>query len=378
MNEFRNTVSPAFCAAIVLISFCATTYAAEPTKKDWPLGRHDPQSSGFTDEKLPTDLSVIWEYKCDEAIEASPVVTDGKVFVADVFGKLYCVNESDGKEIWKKNYDTGFAASPSIRNKRLFIGDVEGNLYGIDTETGKEIWKQETGGTISGSIAFYKNDVLATSQDGKLHCFTADGKPKWAYATEDQVQCSPTVAGERTFLGGCDGQLHIVDLNTGKAAKDPLPLGGPTGSTPAVSGDKAFLPIMDGAVLAFDWKKSKELWRHLDEDRPQEYRCSAAVTKDLVIVSSQFKQVDAISIETGKRKWRYTLKRRADASPVIAGDDVWIAATDGRLIRLGLNDGKEKWKFEIRGSFIASPAIANGRLYIPDEDGVLRCFGKKK
>ena len=112
--------------------------------------------------------------------------------------------------------------------------------------------------------------------------------------------------------------------------------------------------------------------------RQQEYRCSAAVTKDLVIVSSQFKQVDAISIETGKRKWRYTLKRRADASPVIAGDDVWIAATDGRLIRLGLNDGKEKWKFEIRGSFIASPAIANGRLYIPDEDGVLRCFGKKK
>jgi outer membrane protein assembly factor BamB len=135
---------------------------------------------------------------------------------------------------------------------------------------------------------------------------------------------------------------------------------------------------MDGAVLAFDYVEHKELWRYEDAERAQEYRNSAALSDKLVIVSSQYKQVDAISIETGERKWRHTLRRRADASPVIAGEDVWIAATDGRLIRLGLEDGtEEKWSYEIRGAFLAAPAIAGNELFIADDEGVLRCFGAK-
>ena len=132
---------------------------------------------------------------------------------------------------------------------------------------------------------------------------------------------------------------------------------------------------MDGAVLAFDWKEQKQLWLYEDAERPMEYRSSAAVADDLVVVSSQSKQVDAISLATGKLKWRYSLKRRADASPVIAGRDVWVAATDGRLIRLSLASGEEKWSYEIRGSFIAAPAIVGSQLFIGDDDGVLRCFG---
>ncbi len=342
---------------------------------DWPLPRGNAQSTGYTDQTLPETLEVAWEYKAEEAIETTPVVAQGRVFLSDVMGRLYAVNESDGSEIWKKNYDTGFIASPAVNGKLLVIGDIEGNLYGLDVATGNETWKAMTDGEINGAAAFYKDNVLVTSQDGKLYCFRQkDGSPVWTYATDDQIRCSPALAGDRTFLGGCDGRLHIVDLKTGKAATEPLPLGGPTGSTPAVRDNKAFLPIMDGAIFAFDWSKPAELWRYEDDERNQEYRGSAAISEDLVIVSSQFKQVDAISIETGKRKWRHTLRRRADASPLVAGDDVWIAATDGRLIRLALKDGTEKWQYEVRGAFIGAPAISNGKLFIADDDGVLRCF----
>ena len=64
---------------------------------------------------------------------------------------------------------------------------------------------------------------------------------------------------------------------------------------------------------------------------------------------------------------------------MIAGKDVWIAATDGRLIRLELDNGtEEKWSYEIRGSFLAGPAIAGQELFIADDDGVVRCFGGQK
>jgi outer membrane protein assembly factor BamB len=338
--------------------------------------RGDAQSTGSTSQSLAATLQVRWEFTADEAIETTPVVAGGRVFVSDVMGQLYALDQRDGKEIWRRQYDTGFLASPAVKGDLLVIGDIEGNLYAIDAAKGTEIWKQTTEGEINGAAAFHKSNVLVTSQDGRLYCFAAeDGAPVWTYQTDDQIRCSPTLAGDLTFLGGCDGQLHIVDLNTGKAAGEPLPLGGPTGSTPAVLGDRAFLPIMDGVVLAFDWKRRKEIWQHEDDERPQEYRGSAAVTKDLVVVSSQFRQVDALATDTGKPRWRHTLKRRADGSPVIAGNDVWIAGTDGRLIRLSLTDGSERWSYEVRGAFLAGPAIANGELFIADDEGVVRCFG---
>ncbi|TWU58658.1 Outer membrane protein assembly factor BamB precursor [Rubripirellula tenax] len=360
-------------AAILAVS----NWADDPGgSDDWPLPRGDAQSTGSTTMDVPSDLMVRWEFRADDAIETTPVVAGGRVFVADVMGKLYAIDQATGKGIWSNDYDTGFIAAAAVQEGTLVIGDVEGNLYAVDAATGQPKWKQSTEGEINGSAAFFGDQVLVTSQDGNLYCFRlADGTRVWTYPTDDQIRCSPTVAGDRTFLGGCDGRLHVVDLNTGKAIGEPLPLDGPTGSTAAVRGEKAFVPIMDGAVFAFDWKTSQQLWRYEDEEAAQEYRSSAAVSDEWVIVSSQRKQVDAISIATGKRVWRHTLRRRADASPVIAGSDVFIAATDGRLVRLSLADGTdEKWSYEIRGSFLAAPAIANHQLFIADEDGVVRCF----
>ena len=378
------------CLALVsLSSFCSELAVADgnlpenrpatdpATMADWPTPRGDAQSTGHADQTLPAKLGVRWEFKADEAIETTPVVVGNRVFVSDVMGKVYAIDRSQGTEIWRTDFKTGFLAAPAIRSDRLVIGDIDGNLYALDVTTGDELWRKSTEGEMCGSVAFHDDNVLATSQDGKLYCFQLkDGSAVWTYQTDDQIRCSPTVAGDKTFLGGCDGQLHIVDLTTGEAVGDSLELGGPTGSTPAVVGTKAVLPIMDGAVLAFDWKAHKELWQYMDEERPQEYRNSAAVTDELVVVSSQYKQVDAISIATGKLKWRHTLPTSRRCFAVIAGNDVWIAATDGRLIRLGLENGTdEKWSYEIRGSFLAGPAIAGQELFIADDDGVVRCFG---
>jgi outer membrane protein assembly factor BamB len=324
----------------------------------------------------PSQPTIRWEYTGDEAFESTPAIADGRVIIADVMGKIYAIDRDTGQEIWKVDYDTGFLAAAVIKGDSVFLGDVEGFLYCLSAADGKERWRAETDGEISGTAALHKDNVLIASQDGKLYCFKQnDGLPVWQYQTDDQIQCSPRVAGDRTFLGGCDGRLHIVDLNTGEAAGEPLPLGGPTGSTPAVAGSVAVVPIMDGVVYAFDWEQQEQLWTYEDEERLQEYRNSPAIDGDLVVLSSQFKQVDAISLKTGQQVWRHTLRRRADASPVIHGSNVWIAASDGRLIRLDLATGKPNgWEYESRGEFYAAPIIEGNELLIADDNGVVRCF----
>lgn len=351
------------------------------------LGAEELMKSGLADE-----LVVRWQYEAKEAIESSPAVAEGKVFVADAMGRVYAIDAATGNEVWVRNFDTGFISSPAIspgpvsaesgsekasgNSQVLVIGDFEGNLYCLSLADGSTIWQKTTDGEINGDASFYKENVLVTSQDGKLYCFAvSDGSLEWSYQTDDQIRCSPAIAGNLTFLGGCDGQLHMVDLDTGEAAGKPLPLQGPTGSTPAIGGDRAFLPIMDGVVFAFDWRQQKRIWMYEDAEFQQEYRSSAAVGHGIVIVSSARKQVDALSAETGERLWRYTLRRRAEASPLIVGNDVFMAGTDGRLVRLNLKDGSEhSWSFEIRGSFLSAPIVDNERLFIADEDGIVRCF----
>ncbi|MEM0926664.1 MAG: PQQ-binding-like beta-propeller repeat protein, partial [Planctomycetota bacterium] len=285
---------------------------------------------------------------------------------------------ASGEKLWSVDFETGFLSSPVVAGDRLVIGDVDGWVYCLEVKTGKEIWRKETGGEISGSAGLFGDRVLVASQDGKLYCFElSDGKDVWTYQADDQIRCAPTVAGNRTFLGGCDAQLHIVNLETGESDGEKLPLDGPTGSTPAIRGDLAIVPSMDGVVFGFDWKAKKEIWRYEDLEQSQEYRSSAAVSDGVAVISSQRKHVDAIDTETGKRIWRKTLRRRADASPVIAGEDVWIPATDGRLLRLGLKDGEELWSYEIRGGFIGAVAVAGGQLFVADDEGVVRCFGEK-
>jgi outer membrane protein assembly factor BamB len=358
--------------------FCIAFGSQITRAADWNFPRGDSESSGSTDATLPMELGVAWEFKAEEAIETTPVINGSRVFAADVMGTVYAISRSDGKELWRKSYDTGFLASPVIAGDQLFIGDIDGNVYALAAADGKERWKQTTEGEISGAAAIYQDNVLVASQDGKLYCFRSDtGEPVWVYEADDQIRCSPTIAGDRTFLGGCDAKLHIVDLKTGKASGEGLPLGGPTGSTPAVRGDLAVVPIMDGTVFGFDWKKKTELWRYEDPFQAQEYRNSAAVAGDVAVVSSQRKQVDAIDVRTGKRIWRHTLKRRADASPVISGQDVWIPASDGRLLRLSLVDGTEKWSHEVRGAYVSGVAVTDKELIVTDDDGVVRCFRGK-
>ena len=350
-------------------------------------------------------------------------------------GGMEALELSTGESLWRHELDTGFVASPSLfvpqnisqaigavnildtgdlpegttpmtteqidawsatQATVLVSGDVEGNVVAWDPASGEQLWKGLTDGEISASPSFYvlrrlgasgeielQPRALVTSQDGSLYCFAMkSGELVWKYETGDQIRCGASVGDGKTYLGGCDGGLHVVDLTTGKASRDAIPLGGPTGSTPAIRDGKLFVPIMDGVLYAFAPQNDSEedgmpTWEYSDPDRAQEYRGSVAVNDDVVIVTSRNKTVDAIERSTGKLRWRVTLKRRADASPVIAGDDVWVASTDGRLLRLSIENGDEKWNFEIRGAFIGEPAIVGERLVIADDEGVVRSFGPK-
>ena len=372
----QPTAQPVERAAQPAASTAAAT-PLDPSGDDWPTDRGDQAATGATSVQLADALQELWRYDAGQPIEASAVIADETVYAGDVEGTLHAIAIGDGSLRWKQTVDSGYLAPPTVAGDLVVIGDYDGVVRAFRKASGEAAWQYETGAEITGGVTIVGDLVLAASQDGNLYALDRQtGKQVWTYATGDQIRCRPTVAGDRTFLGGCDGALHSVKIADGTSAAEPIPLDGPTGSTPAVIGDRAYLPTQSGAVMAFDWRAGKQLWTYL-EDRPQEFRNSAAANAAHVIVASKSRQILALDPQTGNVQWQAALKRRADASPVIAGTDVWVTATDGRIYRFDLETGKEEWQYEIRGAFIAPPAIANQRMVVATDEGVIICFGEK-
>ncbi|MFM9010139.1 MAG: PQQ-binding-like beta-propeller repeat protein [Planctomycetota bacterium] len=151
----------------------------------------------------------------------------------------------------------------------MIIGDDTGVVRGLDAATGELAWEYGTEGEISGGPTVLRTAagvrVLVGSQDASLACLdAAAGTVLWKHSIADQIRCSPTVArtadGERIFIAGCDGKLHVIDAADGEET-GTVPIDGPTGTTPAVAGDRVFFGTEGGGCFAIDGLKRAVAWR---------------------------------------------------------------------------------------------------------------------
>jgi outer membrane protein assembly factor BamB len=189
------------------------------------------------------------------------------------------------------------------------------------------------------------------------------------------IQCSPTVVENRGFLAGCDGKLHIVDLDKGEAVAT-IDIGDPTLSTPTALGDFVYFGTQGGRFLAVDWRQAKVVWEY-NPQRKQPLLSSAAVAGGLAVFGGKDRAVHALKLKNGDEAWSFPTHSAIDSSPVIVGNHVFIGGGDGRVYSLDLKTGEKVWDYEAGGHFPASPAAAEGRLIIGNDAGDLYCFGAK-
>lgn len=82
---------------------------------------------------------VVWEN--DEYLPeiASPVVSDGLLFIATSYGVLVCYDAATGEKYWEEEATQGFSASPLIADGKLYAMDSGGNMhiYSLGKEVNK-------------------------------------------------------------------------------------------------------------------------------------------------------------------------------------------------------------------------------------------------
>jgi outer membrane protein assembly factor BamB len=357
--------------------------------ESWPMFRGCAAGTGRSAATLHLPLEERWHRRFEKnAFEATPVIVDGTIYMGDLDGTFHALALETGATRWTFASEAGFPASAAASTDPalplIVVGDADGVIRALDAASGVQRWEYKTEGEISGGPTLIHaaegGRVFVGSQDASLSCLDlATGRLIWKHSIADQIRCSPTVADGNVFLAGCDGKLHVIDTATG-TERNAVPIGGPTGTTPAAHESRVYFGTEGGGFFAIDVAAAKVVWQFMPAVNAQAYRSSAAIADGLAIVGSRGRAVEAFAIADGKRAWRQPMRGRVDGSPVVAhraggaGLVAIIGDAAGRLAALDAGTGKPAWEFDAGGGFVASPAIAAGHVVAAAEDGTVWCF----
>ncbi len=368
----QNNPYGAMCALGVLCAFVVNLQA----HADWPVFRGDAHQTGVSGARLPDTLDICWTFKTKDAVEGTAAISGGTVFVGSFDEHLYALDLKSGTEKWR--YKAGaLKVACAVKDGAVYVGDLDGIFHCVDAATGKSRWTFDTKSEVTSAANFYGDDVLFGCANETLYCLSKTGEERWKFKVAGgPVLGTPAVVGGRTFVTGCDSQMHVIDATNGKELL-AVELESQIGATPAISGDQLFVGTITKEVLAVDWKKGEVVWRYQAAKRPNDFYASAAVGKNLIVTGSRDKRVHALEKSTGAEAWSFLTKGHVDSSPVIVGERVYVGSLDGNLYVLDLSNGNNIQTVKLGKEVTASPAVADGRLIIGTHDGTVYCLGTK-
>lgn len=365
------------------VAIVAALLWAGPAAADWPLARGNPLMSGVGEAKLPEQLAERWAFPTKDAVEGAPAVAGGVVYVASADKHLYAVDLKTGQPKWKTKLNV-MKGSPGVKGDRVYVGDLDGKFYCLNTADGKLVWTFETGGEITSGCNFHGPNVLIGSHDSTLYCLDAAGdgngttKKVWEVKIDGPVNGSPAVAGDTTFVAGCDNVLHVIDAKTGKELGN-VDLGGQAAATAAVLGDFAYVGTMSNQVVAVNWAKREKAWAFETKARQQPFYSSAAATEEMIVAGGRDQRVYGLDRKTGNPVWSFVAGGMVDGSPAVVGGRVYVGSLsrDGLFYVLDLKTGKKVQQLELDSAVCGSVAVGPDCVLVGTDKGTVYCLGGK-
>ena len=108
---------------------------------DWPTYRHDAARSGCTKSTVPLALRRTWQAQLPGGL-TSPVVADGKVFVASVdTHTVHALDANNGKELWSYTAGGRVDSPPTIYRGLVLFGSADGWVYCLAAADGRLVWR---------------------------------------------------------------------------------------------------------------------------------------------------------------------------------------------------------------------------------------------
>ena len=369
-------------ARLVLTSLIILVVSIAAHAENWPEFRGPTGQGHYAGKALPlswsTTRNVAWKQAIPGKGWSSPVIWEGRIYLTsavpiedsnDQSLQALCLDAADGKLLWQTEVFRQDAAktprihsknsyaspSPITDGKRLFVHFGHEGTACLDL-TGKVLWHNTTlrYAPVHGAGG---SPILV---DDKL-IFSIDGADKQFLVALDQ---------------GTGAVAWKTDRNCEHFKKFSF-------STPLaidVNGRRQIVSPGSGAVVSYDAKDGKEIWR-------VQYDGYSVIPRPvfghgLVFISTGYDRPSVLAIRVDGRgdvtdshvAWKLAKGAPHTPSPLLVGNELYLVSDSGLASCVDARTGKAHWQEQIgaRGDigFSASPFHADGKIYLQSEDGV--------
>jgi len=284
-----------------------------------------------------------------------------------------------------------------------FLGPTRNGVYaGADLaevwpkEGPNIVWRKKVGQGFSGPAVSGGSLILfhRTGDKEAVECLeSGSGKLLWRfdYSTgyrddfgfDEGPRATPTIAQGEVFTFGAEGQLHCLDLQTGKkiwSVNTKAEFGAPKGffgmvCSPLVEGNAVLLNIggANGAgIVAFEQSTGKVRWKATDDEAS--YSSPVAATINGLRYAFFFTRAGlaALDPDSGRTRFEFPWRSRMNASvnaatPLVVDDLVFLSAsyqTGAALLRVKGNSVEKVWGADdVLSNHYATSVHDNGFLF---------------
>ena len=390
--------------------------------ENWSQFKFDARHSGnASDRSVRLPLGLIRAVPLTDAIFTSPVIANGRVFVIDGSGVVFCIDAATLQILWKFESRGGkpncnSVSSPAVVDRYLHFGTMAGTYYVLDVSDGTVVRQISWGEPIFSAPVVANGRVYCATLGSRVHALEPDGEICWVW---DFVEERLGFQGDR--WNGQDWLRH----KQGRVTRDDLFCChrdiAVYGKTLLLSTDGTVVWLQDtGAsphVRAVSTRHNTTLglsvgedgtayrqWTLLDNggqvdtlkfhDDGQVQTGSVGGTRtntpggllSFSSVSLRDHDVYRCRPEEGFGLCRHTAGRDEPeclsphpsiAAPILLRDHAVYGGLDGCLYVAPLNGQSPPWAFRTAfGKPISAPvAVADGRIYFGCEDGYLYVLG---
>ena len=411
------------CLCLVLAPFCCPSHA-----EDWLQYKYDSGHSGnVPDRDIVGRLGLIGAVPLTDAVFTAPAVKEGRVYVIDGAGVVFCIDDSSLKVLWRSETSGGKAncnnvSSPALVGRFLHVGTMAGRYYVLDSADGTVVREMACGEPILSAPVVAEDRVYFATLGSRVHCVNADGTPCWTWdfvrevleftgdrwsgeqwlahkkgrvTWRDQFCCMQDIAVHDglVVLPVAGSAVVLRDLGTRAEVQVTKPMPPYVGSeNPGLFGTS----IDEHGTIFQQFHRRDNAGRvEVIRLRGQEVETDFVPGTETAIqlprllsfssVSVRSDEIYRCSPEHGHGLCRHSLGNPAKvlnaegsiASPVLLRKHAVYGGLDGRLHVVPLTGRGEAWSFRTAfGKAISAPvAVCDGRIYFGCEDGYLYVLG---
>lgn len=216
--------------------------------------------------------------------------------------------------------------------------------------------------------------IQGNGLDGLVAYEKESGQLKWRLPIQNGIEPSATIIRDRLFVGASDGNFYSISASTGEIqwffATKAENL-----SAPLLEEGVVYFLAGNNVFYALDAATGRQIWLYSRQDTSQfsiRGGSQAAFKNGTLYVGFSDGSLVALNAQTGAVVWELQLNRNKrfrdiDATPVIDGNQLYIAGYDDKLYCVSIDKGEVLWRID--GGGYSAVTMAGDKIFYPTTNG---------